>query len=74
MYYLSKCFDRRCIQILVKNLDGAFSENCSRVSAINYFCKSSILDILLGSEYASADSSKPSLAFSKNEVAGLFAN
>ena len=37
------------------------------------FFKSSILDVQLGSEYASADS-KPVLTFSKNQTADLFAN
>ena len=35
--------------------------------------KNSILDVRLGSKYASADT-KPLLSFSKNEVADLFAN
>ena len=37
------------------------------------FMKSSILDVQLGSEYASADI-KPLISFSKNEAADLFAN
>ena len=37
------------------------------------FFKSSIFDVQLGSEYASADS-KPVLTFSKNQTADLFAN
>ena len=74
IYYLSDCFRSKTYSKPCQTSRmGLFPKIVYGFRSLTIIVKSSILDIRLGSEYASTDS-KPLLTFLKNEAADLLAN